>query len=206
MYTNKERVKDMYYKIVKNKIRFYEVEVDKKLEKIKEKIIKKHGEKQHRNLITTSIFNPIEKDSMVINFTYKHKFLFLACEFDYDIIKYPLLIKELNEVIEKEDYKNLKFLRKYQIPTSIKNLEEGRYKKNLIKRNYPYDCYIKEIKDCFKTKLVKEVSFRDEVDLLNKILENDPKIRNKKKVQYTLKNLEESSYLYSSLEEQECYL
>ena len=33
MYTNKERVKDMYYKIVKNKIRFYEVEVDKKLEK-----------------------------------------------------------------------------------------------------------------------------------------------------------------------------
>ena len=192
----------MYYKIVKNKIKFYEIKVDKKLEKIKEKIIKKHGIKEHRNLITTPMFNPIEKDTMVINFTYKHRFLFLACEFDYDIIKYPKIIKELDLVLEKGDYKNLSFLRKYQIPTSVKNLEEGRYKQNMIKREYPYAEYIKEIKACFNANLVKEVEFVDEVDMLNKIMQFDPSIKNKKKLAYTKEILEENNHFIHCLNEE----
>lgn len=196
----------MYYKIVKNKIKFYEIKVDKKIEKIKEKIIKKHGIKEHRNLITTPVFNPIEKDTMVINFTYKHRFLFLACEFDYDIIKYPKIIKELDLVLEKGDYKNLSFLRKYQIPTSVKNLEEGRYKKNIIKRDYPYADYIKEIKSCFKAILVKELEFIDEVDMLGKILENTPN-KNQKIKQEKIKNILEKQDLNAlQLEESNCYL
>lgn len=196
----------MYYKIVKNKIKFYEIKVDKKIEKIKEKIIKRHGIKEHRNLITTPMFNPIEKETMVINFTYKHRFLFLACEFDYDIIKYPKIIKELDLVLEKEDYKNLSFLRKYQIPTSVKNLEEGRYKKNIIKRDYPYADYIKEIKSCFKAVLVKELEFIDEVDMLSKILENTAN-KNQKVKQEKIKNILEKQDLNTlQLEEVNCYL
>ncbi len=207
-YTNKKRKRDsMYYKIVKNKIKFYEIKVDERIEKIKDKIIKKHGIKEHRNLITTPLFNPIEKNAKIINFTYKHKFLFLACEFDYDIIKYPNIIRELELVLEKGDYKNLSFLRKYQIPSSIKNLEEGRYKNKLIKREYPFAQYIKEIKSCFKTVLINEVEFIDEVDMLNKILEFNPDIKNKKRIEYTRNILEENEIIFNTLnEEEKCYL
>lgn len=192
----------MYYKIVKNKIKFYEIQVDERIEQIKKKIIKKHGRKEHKSLITTPLFNPIEKDSMVINFTYKYKFMFLACEFDYDIIYYPKIIKELNYVLEKQDYKNLSFLRKYQIPSNIKKLEDGRYKKNIMKRNYPYDPYIKDIKSCFKVVLVKEVDFADEVDMIGKIMEFDPDLKNKKKVAYAKELLNENNLFINYLNEE----
>lgn len=192
----------MYYKIVKNKIKFYEIKVDERINQIMNKIINKHGRKEHRNLITTSLFNPMEKDAKIIHFTYKHKFLFLACEFDYDIIYYPKIIKELNAVLEKQDYKNLSFLRKYQIPSKVKNLEESRYKNKLIKREYPYDQYIKDIKSCFKVVLVKEVEFMDEVDMLNKIIKFDPSIKNKKKFAYTKEKLEENNQFMNCLNEE----
>ena len=128
--------------------------------------------------------------------------MFLACEFDYDIIKYPSIIKELDLVLEKGDYKNLSFLRKYQIPASIKNLEEGRYKKNIIKRDYPYAEYIKEIKECFKINQIKEVFFTDEIDMLNKIMEFDPSIKNKKKLAYTKELLEENNHFMNYLNEE----
>ncbi len=196
----------MYYKINKNKIKFYKIEVDERIEKIKNKIIKKHGRKEHRNLITTSLFNPIEKDAMILNFSYKHRFFLLGCEYDYDIIYYPKIIKELDAVLEKQEYKNLSFLRKYQIPSKIKNLEESRYKNNLIKREYPYDAYIKEIRSCFHAVFIKEVEFTDEIDMLSKILETLPN-KNHKIKQKDIKNLLENKELsFLSIEESQCYL
>lgn len=192
----------MYYKVTKSKIKFYEIKVDDKLNKIKDKIIRKYGIKEHKNLITTPFFNPMEKNHMIINFTYKHKFLNLAMEFDYDIITYPKIIEELEEVLNKKDYKNLSFLRKYQIPSNVKKLPDGRLKNNIIKRDYPYASYINEIKSCFKVEVIKEMEYVDEVDLLSKIIEFDSSIKNKKKIEYTRELLRENELCIQSLNEE----
>ena len=177
----------MYYKIVKNKIRFYEVKVDNKIDELKNKIIKKHGVREHKNVVASPLFNPIEKDSIIINYKYKYLFFGLLCEYDYDVISYPKIIKELTTVLAQKDYKNLSFLRKYQIPKKVREMEEGRCKNNIIKREYPYATYIKEIKDCFKIVLLKEIEFESEVDMMSKILEAYP--NNRKIKQQDIKNL-----------------
>ncbi len=195
----------MYYKIIKNKIKFYDIKVDKKINRIINKIIKKHGIKEHKNVVSSAVFNPIERDSIIVNYTYKYLFFGLLCEFDYDIIYYPSIIKELNAIIETKDYRNLSFLNKYQVPRSIKNMNDGRCKNNIIKHDYPYAVYIKEIKDCFKASLVKEIEFTDEVDMINKILKaypNNRKIRQEDIQEVLIKN--ELSFIQN--DELNCYL
>ncbi len=180
----------MFYKVVKNKIKFYDIEVDKKLEKLKEKIIKKHGRKEHRNTIASGIFDPIEKNSKIYNFTYKNRGLFLLYEYDYDIIYYPEIIILLDKIIALKDYKNIKKLNQYQAPLHVRRMEEGRYKKNILKREYPYNEYIKDIKACFKAKVIEEIEFTSEVDLLTKLIEHD--IKNKKQIEQ-IRNLIKNS-------------
>lgn len=190
----------MFYKVVKNKIRFYEVEIDKKIEKIKEEIIKKHGKKEHRNIIASGAFNPIEKNSKIINFTYKNRGLFLIYEYDYDIIYYPEIVLLVNQIIASNDYKSIKKLNKYQAPLNIRKMDEGRYKKNILKRDYPYDKYIKEIKSCFKAKVIEEIEFVNEVDMLTKLIEHD--IKNKKQLKQIRNLIKNNNEQYQDLIEE----
>lgn len=193
----------MFYKVVNNKIRFYEIEVSKKLDKIKDEIIKKEGKKEHRNIISGCTFNPLEKNTKIINFKYKNKCLYLVYEYDYDVIYYPEIIMLIDAIVASNDYKKLKELNKYQAPLNVRKLKDGRYKNNILKRDYPYDKYIKEIKSCFKPILKEEIVFANEVDMLTKLLEHD--IKNKKQIEKVRDLIKNNNDKYKDLIEEVSY-
>ena len=192
----------MFYKVTKNKIKFYNIEVDKKIQKLREEIILKLGSKEHRNIITNDVFNPIEKNSKVINFKYKRRMLFLY-EYDYDIIYFPELILLIDSIIESKDYKRVREFNSYQAPLSIRRMEDSRYKKNILKREYPFHTYIKDIKECFKTVLVEEIEYDNEIDLLNKLIEHN--VSNKKQLQKVVSVMKSQTEEYQNLIEELSY-
>ena len=186
----------MFYKVSNNKIRFYKIEIDKKIYKLREELINKFGNKEHRNFVYNTVFNPLEKNSKVINFRYKRRMLFFY-EYDYDIIYYPEIVILLDSLIKTKDYKNLKELNKYQAPLSIRKLDDSRYKNNLLRREYPYNSYIKELKSCFKSVLMEEITYTNEIDLLTKLIEHD--VENKKQLQKVINIMQDKTNEYQDL-------
>ena len=192
----------MFYKVTKNKIKFYKVEIDKNINKLREELILKLGRREHRSIITSEAFNPLEKNSKIINFKYKRKMLFF-CEYDYDIIYYPEIVLSLDSIISSKDYKRLKELNYYQAPLSIRKMEDSRYKKNLLKREYPANDYVKDIKSCFKTVLIEEVEYDNEIDLLNKLIEHN--VSNKRQLQKVVNVMKSQTEEYQNLVEELSY-
>lgn len=192
----------MLYKVLNNKVKFYEIEVDKRIYKIRNNIINKYGRLEHRNIITGEVFSPIEKNSNIVNFKYKRRGFFLY-EYDYDIRYYPQFIVLLDTILNNSDYSKLKQLNQYRLPLHIKRLDSSRYKNKLIERDYPYDKYIKEIKACFKNKVIEEIEFSDELQLLNILLSHD--VYNKKQLQSVYKLMKQNNDQYKDLIEQLSY-
>ena len=192
----------MLYKIVNKKVKFFEIVVDEKINKIRNKIIENNGKIEHKNVITSYVFSPIEKNSIVINFDYKRIGFFLY-EYNYDIIYYPEFVMLLDSIINTSDYTRLKELNKYRVPLHIRRLDDSRYKSKLIKRDYPYDKYIKDIKSCFKTKVIEEVEFDDELQLINILLQHN--VGSKKQLKNIYDLIKNNNKKYEELVEQLSY-